>query len=107
MANICNLSDIATRELLQNDKDNEIILKALEILSGDHDKSLLVPSLRLLGNIVSNDADTVSQHVVDLGLLSVLYKYLKSDHAFIRKETCWLLSNVLCSGKYCVKKTDE
>ena len=34
-------------------------------------------------------------------------KYLKHSIGFLRKEACWVMSNILVSGRFCIKKTYE
>ena len=53
----------------------------------------MVPSLRTLGNIVSGD-DNQTQHVLDANVLPVLLPLLVHTKKNIRKEACWMLSNV-------------
>ena len=58
----------------------------------------IVPALRTLGNIVSGE-DHQTQAVVDGGALSVVVPLLSHAKKNIRKETCWLLSNVAAGNK--------
>jgi len=57
--------------------------------------------------MVANEDDSVTVHAIGLGILNPLEKYFKSKHGYIRKEACWLMSNILCSGRYCIKKIIE
>lgn len=59
---------------------------------GSPDTSI-IPALRILGNIVSGN-DQQTQAVVDSGVLPALCPLLKHPKKNIRKESCWLLSNV-------------
>ena len=59
-SNLCKSSDDAARQILSEDKSNIIIMKALNVLDGENEKDITVPALRLIGNIVANDANTVS-----------------------------------------------
>ena len=62
------------------------------ILRSDNVQAV-VPSLRTLGNIVSGD-DRQTQSVLDSNVLSALVPLLSHAKKNIRKETCWLLSNI-------------
>ena len=66
-----------------------------------------MPALRVIGLMISSEDDTITLHVLEMGLLNNFEELLKSEHNYIIKEACWLLSNVLCSGRYCIKKVDE
>ena len=53
----------------------------------------VVPALRTLGNIVSGD-DKQTQTVIEANVLTALVPLLSHEKKNIRKETCWLLSNI-------------
>jgi importin subunit alpha-6/7 len=59
---------------------------------------IVVPALRTLGNIVSGD-DSQTQAVVDANVLPALTGLLANSKKNIRKETCWMLSNI-AAGRY-------
>lgn len=58
----------------------------------------IVPALRTLGNIVSGE-DHQTQAVVDGGALSVVVPLLNHSKKNIRKESCWMLSNIAAGNK--------
>jgi hypothetical protein len=58
----------------------------------------VVPALRTLGNIVSGE-DHQTQTVVDCGALSVVMPLLSHAKKNIRKETCWMLSNIAAGNR--------
>ncbi len=76
LSNICDMSDEATLFLVKEDTKNSVICKALSILAGENKKEITVPALRLLGNMVSNKDDSVTCHIIDLGLLNDIKKFL-------------------------------
>jgi hypothetical protein len=51
------------------------------------------PALRTIGDIVTGD-DTHAQVVLDLSILRVLPSLLTSARKNIRKDACWMLSNI-------------
>jgi len=53
----------------------------------------IVPALRTLGNIVSGD-DSQTQAVVNADVLSQVVKIISNPKKNIRKESCWMLSNI-------------
>lgn len=59
---------------------------------------VVVPALRTLGNIVSgNDAQT--QLVVSHGVVEAVQPLLSSIKKNIRKEVCWMLSNIAAGNR--------
>lgn len=64
--------------------------------SGQH--QLIIPALRTLGNIVSGE-DHQTQSVVDAGGLSAIVPLLSHAKKNIRKEACWMISNVAAGSK--------
>ncbi|KAL3934169.1 MAG: hypothetical protein SGBAC_010054 [Bacillariaceae sp.] len=59
----------------------------------EHPSSLLTPTLRCLGNFVTG-SDEQTQAVIDAGILDHLCELLESGRKAIRKESCWLASNL-------------
>jgi importin subunit alpha-6/7 len=55
--------------------------------------TLVVPALRAIGNIVSGN-DQQTQAVLDAGALPALSPLLLHAKKNVRKETCWVLSNI-------------
>lgn len=64
----------------------------VQILSGN-DTALITPALRTLGNFVSG-TESQTQAVLDADVLKVVVPLLNHQKKNIRKETCWLLSNI-------------
>lgn len=54
---------------------------------------LMSPSLRILGNFVSG-TEQQTQAVVDAGALAAAMPTLESSKKSLRKEMCWMLSNI-------------
>lgn len=52
-----------------------------------------LPSLRIIGNIVSGNAKQ-TQQVLELGLLDYLKRTIFHEKKAMRKETCWIISNL-------------
>jgi len=59
----------------------------------DKSSSLLTPTLRCLGNFVTG-SDDQTQAVIDAGIIEHLTDLLESGRKAIRKESCWLASNI-------------
>ena len=72
--------------------DTGVVPYLTNILRSDNVQAV-VPSLRTLGNIVSGD-DQQTQCVLDANVLTALVPLLSHTKKNIRKETCWLLSNI-------------
>lgn len=66
----------------------------LVTLLGSNELHYLLPSLRVVGNLLSGENDT-TQVVIDAGVIPALKKLLYHEKHSIRKEACWGLSNIL------------
>lgn len=68
-------------------------------LLGSGRPELIIPSLRTLGNIVTG-SDSQTQAVLDAdGALSGIIQVIGHPKKNIRKEACWLLSNIAAGNK--------
>lgn len=72
--------------------DSDVISDLVRLL-GTSNTTVLTPALRTLGNLVSGN-DLQTQSVLDAGALVYMPSLLRNAKKNIRKETCWLLSNV-------------
>lgn len=79
-------------ERIQSVINGDGILEALIDLLGDNSGNV-TPALRTIGNIVSGN-DEQTQTVVDAGLMTKVKGLLTSSRVMIRKEACWVLSNI-------------
>ncbi|CAH1451850.1 unnamed protein product [Lactuca virosa] len=62
--------------------------------------SVLIPSLRTIGNIVTGD-DLQTQCIIDHGALPCLLSLLTHNHKkSIKKEACWTISNITAGNKH-------
>ncbi|KAJ6245892.1 importin subunit alpha-4 [Anaeramoeba flamelloides] len=74
-------------------------LKILPIIFENLKKNipdLVVPSLRIIGNILSGDSEQ-AQEVIDQDGIKPLKLYLLDNKPKLRKEACWAISNI-CAG---------
>jgi importin subunit alpha-6/7 len=87
----CSTSDSAVggRDIVQCVKE---ILK-LHKNTGEINRGLLIPAVRLLGNIVSGTHDQTSI-VVNSGVLKFVDHLLGHPSKALQKEVCWMLSNI-------------
>jgi len=111
--------DLVIRSIYKLDQDYEFLVDAFWILSylTEHhkrtikkilDTSILpkmltflnypvvhiqLPILRIIGNVVAGNA-AQTQMVVDSGCLQYLKKTIMHEKRSIRKETCWIISNI-------------
>jgi importin subunit alpha-1 len=69
-----------------------VTAKLVEFLK-DKTSLLLIPTIRCLGNFVTG-SDVQTQAVLDAGILKHLSELLDSPRRTIRKESCWLASNI-------------
>jgi hypothetical protein len=75
-----------------------VVPKLVDMLLSDRTE-LIVPALRTLGNIVTG-TDAQTQLVLDTpNMLAGINKVLSHSKKNIRKEACWLLSNVAAGSR--------
>lgn len=55
--------------------------------------ALAIPCLRTVGNIVAGD-DSQTQLAIEANLIPILGKLLGHVKKTVRKEACWVLSNI-------------
>jgi len=79
-------------ERIQAVMDTDCTKIVVKILDEGNPK-LLTPALRTAGNFVTGNAQQ-TQAVIDAGVLEIAVKLLQYEKRAIRKETCWLLSNI-------------
>nr|XP_012605228.1 LOW QUALITY PROTEIN: importin subunit alpha-8-like [Microcebus murinus] len=72
---------------------NSGVLPRLVELMTSSELSVLTPSLRTVGNILTG-TDQQTQMAIDAGMLKVLPQLLKHARPAIQKEAAWALSNV-------------
>ena len=73
-----------------------VVPPLVNLISPQAPSAVITPVLRTLGNIVTGD-DVQTQAVIDAGVLTRLVPLLEHTKKPIRKETCWMLSNI-CAG---------
>lgn len=75
-----------------------VIPRLVEVISSSSDKSLVLPALRTLGNIVTGTEEQ-TQLVVDSGFLQALRFFLIQNGVNIRKECAWAVSNITAGNQ--------
>jgi hypothetical protein len=78
-----------------------LVPKLVELLH-DESPSIVTPALRAVGNIVSGN-DKQTQSVLDAGLIKQMPLLLQSPKKGIRKEACWVLSNIAAGTQSQIK----
>ena len=78
------------------------INKFVQLLSHESNK-VLVPALRIIGNIVTGN-DEQTQAVLDCNVLEPLCALAKSTNPQIRKEVCWAISNITAGNSIQIQK---
>ena len=74
------------------------VVPRLVDLLGSQEVSVLTPTLRTLGNIVTGD-DTQTQTVLDAGLLRAFPYLLQHPKSSLQKEGAWTLSNITAGNR--------
>ena len=77
-----------------------LIHTLVEMLDGD--TNLVAPALRTVGNVVSG-SDTQTQAVIDAGVMSKMLSLINSPKRMIRKEACWVISNIAAGTESQIK----
>mmetsp|Transcript_3142 Transcript_3142/g.7211 ORF Transcript_3142/g.7211 Transcript_3142/m.7211 type:complete len:567 (+) Transcript_3142:89-1789(+) len=83
---------------IQACQDAHVTGRLVEFLASNQ-PNLLTPCLRTLGNFVSGGQDQ-TQAVVDASVLDHVCPLLAYPRKNIRKETCWMLSNIAAGTHY-------
>lgn len=94
---LCYLSD-GSNDRIKAVMSGEGIVQNIVSLLGEGDHTILTPAVRVLGNFVSGE-DEETQAVIDAGVLDNMNRLLTFPKRGIRKETCWLLSNIAAGTK--------
>ncbi|OQR68084.1 importin subunit alpha-1-like [Tropilaelaps mercedesae] len=83
---------------IQQVVDQGVLDRLVNIIHSSHDRNLVVPALRTLGNIVTgNDAQT--QAVIDHDALQAFRQLMSNDVLNLRKEVAWTLSNITAGNQ--------
>jgi HEAT repeat protein len=90
------LSD-GNNERIQQCVEFQVVPQLIQMIASGQTQAV-VPALRTLGNIVSGE-DHQTQVVVDSGALPVVVPLLSHAKKNIRKEACWMLSNIAAGNK--------
>mmetsp|Transcript_2570 Transcript_2570/g.3748 ORF Transcript_2570/g.3748 Transcript_2570/m.3748 type:complete len:565 (-) Transcript_2570:210-1904(-) len=72
--------------------DSNVLPRLMELVTQGK-TCLITPIVRIFGNFVSGN-ELQTQAVIDAGIFSVANDLLHHGRRKIRKETCWLLSNI-------------
>ena len=90
------LSD-GSKEQIDAINEARIIWRLVQLLSHKC-PSVVTPALRTIGNIVSGD-DNQTQTAIDAGCLHAVPPLLEHMKKGIRKEACWMLSNIAAGNQ--------
>jgi len=78
--------------------EHKPVVQALVKHLDSKSSSLIAPVLRTLGNVITG-TDEQTQVVMDSGILSHLLQLLQHPKKSLRKETCWLISNIAAGNR--------
>lgn len=62
-------------------------------LLGHESVTISIPCLRTIGNIVTGDDDQTDV-VIEAGIINALCTIIGHNKKTVRKEVCWVLSNI-------------
>ena len=80
-----------------------ILMKLLE----HTDFKVISVALRIIGDFLSNKDNTFDDHIIDLGLITLLVSLSKNISKSLRKEAYWTLSNIAASSSENFRKLFE
>ena len=69
-----------------------LLVKIIQLLTHEQ-VAIAIPCLRTIGNIVTGDDDQ-TQMAIEAGLIPALNTILAHNKKTVRKESCWVLSNI-------------
>ncbi|CAG9310829.1 unnamed protein product [Blepharisma stoltei] len=73
----------------------------------DNDEFLLLPSIRIIGNLISKQCSLYTQSLLEKGILDYLCFSAKSSVSAVRKEIQWTLCNIAAGTQSQVKRLIE
>mmetsp|Transcript_30994 Transcript_30994/g.54385 ORF Transcript_30994/g.54385 Transcript_30994/m.54385 type:complete len:312 (+) Transcript_30994:723-1658(+) len=91
------LTDAANDRIDMILQQKDVVVSLVKHLKS-RSSTLVAPALRVLGNIVTGD-DEQTQAVMDAGILPQLLPLLQHPKKSLRKETCWLISNIAAGNR--------
>ena len=75
---------------------NNVIQRVIDLLrmpNVENDAYFLVILIKIIGNMICGNANQTSQ-MMDYQILDILKKHLLSEKGLIKKEICWIISNI-------------
>lgn len=70
----------------------QLIIRLIQLMRHEN-CAIAIPCLRTIGNIVTGD-DSQTQLAIDASLIPTLADLLQHPKKTVRKESCWVLSNI-------------
>eukprot|EP00128_Syssomonas_multiformis_P004893 Colp12_sorted_trinity150504_noHs@26743 len=70
-----------------------VVPRLVELLTHPNEE-IIPPALRTIGNICTAPAESLTQSVLDAGALVPLRNLLTASKELIKKEACWIISNI-------------
>ncbi len=92
LTDVCWALAYMSEESIQPVIEANVVRRVVELMEHP-DEAVKTAILRTVGNIVTGD-DLQTQLVVSLGALRSLRPLLSSESKAIRKEACWIISNI-------------
>jgi len=74
------------------------LLKKMIALLNHMNVAVAIPCLRTIGNIVTGD-DSQTQVAIEAGLVPALNEIIQHPKKTVRKESCWVLSNITAGSE--------
>lgn len=94
---LCVLDTLTHNGYLRGIMDTEIIKRILFFL-GDNDDNLKYKACAVIGNIIYQSC-TGTNLLLDVGVLDIINYNIESLNPSIRKESCWIVQNILAGDE--------
>lgn len=75
--------------------DEDLLKLMIKILTESKETKLRLPALRFIGNICADDDKLVRSLLKDYKILEPLKETIQDKNSFLRKESCWVISNII------------
>ena len=77
--------------------DSKVVPRIIDNLK-EQSMAILVPSIRILGNVSTGSAEHTNE-LLNAGILMYLEKVLEHHKKVVRREACWVISNIAAGNR--------
>ncbi|EFA83025.1 hypothetical protein PPL_03809 [Heterostelium album PN500] len=99
MCTLMHLSDEANDWIFEHFIDLKVIPRIVKYLDSSYLNSIVLPAIKIIGNMVSSDDEKVTQHVLDSDVVPHLKSIINHKKTSIRKYVFFSISNISAGTK--------